>query len=122
MNIVVVGPQGSGKGTQAKKLASTYGIAHIASGDLYREAIARGSELGGQVAPLLAAGQLVPDEITIGMLAERRPVREVRAEHVARRDVRQARALREADGLGALPRSRRAEEHDVAAHLVRKPS
>ena len=71
MNIVVVGPQGSGKGTQAKKLASTYGIAHIASGDLYREAIARGSELGGQVAPLLAAGQLVPDEITIPLIRDR---------------------------------------------------
>jgi adenylate kinase len=71
MNIVVVGPQGSGKGTQAKKLASTYGIAHIASGDLYREAIARGSELGEQVAPLLAAGQLVPDEITIPLIRDR---------------------------------------------------
>ena len=71
MNIVVVGPQGSGKGTQAKKLAATYGIAHIASGDLYREAIARGSELGEQVAPLLAAGQLVPDEITIPLIRDR---------------------------------------------------
>ena len=71
MNIVVVGPQGSGKGTQAKKLASTYGIAHIASGDLYREAIARGSELGEQVAPLLAAGQLVPDEITMPLIRDR---------------------------------------------------
>ena len=71
MNIVVVGPQGSGKGTQAKKLASTYGIAHIASGDLYREAIARGTELGKQVEPLLAAGQLVPDEITIPLIRDR---------------------------------------------------
>jgi adenylate kinase len=71
MNIVVVGPQGSGKGTQAKKLAATYGIAHIASGDLYREAIARGTELGKQVEPLLAAGQLVPDEITIPLIRDR---------------------------------------------------
>jgi adenylate kinase len=71
MNIVVVGPQGSGKGTQAKKLAATYGIAHIASGDLYREAIARGTELGQQVEPLLAAGQLVPDEITIPLIRDR---------------------------------------------------
>jgi adenylate kinase len=71
MNIVVVGPQGSGKGTQAKKLAATYGIAHIASGDLYREAIARGTELGRQVEPLLAAGQLVPDEITIPLIRDR---------------------------------------------------
>ena len=71
MNILVVGPQGSGKGTQAKKLAATYGIAHIASGDLYREAIARGTELGKQVEPLLAAGQLVPDEITIPLIRDR---------------------------------------------------
>jgi adenylate kinase len=71
MNIVVVGPQGSGKGTQAKKLAATYGIAHIASGDLYREAIARGTELGKKVEPLLASGQLVPDEITIPLIRDR---------------------------------------------------
>jgi adenylate kinase len=71
VNIVVVGPQGSGKGTQAKKLAATYGIAHIASGDLYREAIARGTELGRKVEPLLAAGHLVPDEITIPLIRDR---------------------------------------------------
>jgi adenylate kinase len=71
VNIVVVGPQGSGKGTQAKKLAATYGIAHIASGDLYREAIARGTDLGQQVEPLLAAGHLVPDEITIPLIRDR---------------------------------------------------
>jgi adenylate kinase len=71
MNIVVVGPQGSGKGTQAKKLAATYGIAHIASGDLYREAIARGTELGKKVEPLLASGRLVPDEITIPLIRDR---------------------------------------------------
>jgi adenylate kinase len=71
MNIVVLGPQGSGKGTQAKKLAATYGIAHVASGDLYREAITRGTELGRQVEPLLAAGELVPDEITIPLIRDR---------------------------------------------------
>ena len=71
MNIIVLGPQGSGKGTQSKKLAATYGIAHVASGDLYREAIARGTELGKQVEPLLAAGTLVPDEITIPLIRDR---------------------------------------------------
>jgi adenylate kinase len=71
MNIIVLGPQGSGKGTQSKKLAATYGIAHVASGDLYREAIARGTELGQKVAPLLAAGELVPDEITIPLIRDR---------------------------------------------------
>jgi len=71
MNILVLGPQGSGKGTQAKKLASTYGLAHISSGDLYREAIARGTELGKQVEPILASGALVPDEITIPLIRDR---------------------------------------------------
>jgi adenylate kinase len=71
MNILVLGPQGSGKGTQAKKLAATYGIAHISSGDLYREAIARGTELGKQVEPILAAGELVPDAITIPLIRDR---------------------------------------------------
>jgi adenylate kinase len=71
MNIIVLGPQGSGKGTQSKKLAATYGIAHVASGDLYREAIARGTELGKKVEPLLAAGELVPDAITIPLIRDR---------------------------------------------------
>ena len=71
MNILVLGPQGSGKGTQAKKIATNYGFAHISSGDLYREAIARGNELGKQVEPILAAGALVPDEITIPLIRDR---------------------------------------------------
>jgi adenylate kinase len=71
VNILVLGPQGSGKGTQAKKISATYGVPHISSGDLYREAIARGTELGKQVEPLLAAGTLVPDEITIPLIRDR---------------------------------------------------
>ena len=70
MNILLLGPQGSGKGTQAKKIASTYGIPHISSGDLYREAIARGTELGKEVEPILAAGHLVPDDITIPLIRD----------------------------------------------------
>jgi adenylate kinase len=65
MNILIVGPQGAGKGTQAARIAEEYGIPHLATGDLYRAAIAAGSELGKLVEPLLASGQLVPDEITI---------------------------------------------------------
>jgi adenylate kinase len=71
MNILLLGPQGSGKGTQAKKISATYGVPHISSGDLYREAIARGTELGKQVEPILAAGELVPDEITIPLIRDR---------------------------------------------------
>ena len=71
MNILLLGPQGSGKGTQAKKISSTYGIPHISSGELYRDAIARGTELGKEVEPILAAGHLVPDEITIPLIRDR---------------------------------------------------
>jgi adenylate kinase len=71
MNILLLGPQGSGKGTQAKKISATYGIPHISSGELYRDAIARGTELGKEVEPILAAGQLVPDEITIPLIRDR---------------------------------------------------
>jgi len=70
MNVLILGPQGAGKGTQAKRIAAEYGVPHIASGDLYRAAIASGSELGKQVEPLLASGQLVPDQITIPLIRE----------------------------------------------------
>lgn len=68
LNILLLGPQGSGKGTQAKRIAAEYGVPHVATGDLFRTAIAEGTELGNQVEPLLAAGALVPDEITIELI------------------------------------------------------
>lgn len=71
MNILILGPQGSGKGTQAKRIAAEYGVAHIATGDMFRAAIASGTPLGLQVQPLLASGQLVPDDLTIGLIEAR---------------------------------------------------
>jgi adenylate kinase len=71
LNLLVLGPQGAGKGTQAKRIADEYSVPHIATGDMFRAAIAAGSELGKQVEPLLAAGTLVPDEITIALIRER---------------------------------------------------
>ena len=68
MNVLILGPQGAGKGTQAKRISTEYGVPHIASGDLYRAEIAADTELGRRVAPLLAAGTLVPDEITIPLV------------------------------------------------------
>jgi adenylate kinase len=70
MNILILGPQGAGKGTQAKRIAEEHGIPHISSGDLYRAAVADGSELGKQVEPLLREGKLVPDEITIPLIRD----------------------------------------------------
>jgi adenylate kinase len=65
MNVLIVGPQGAGKGTQAQRIAQEYGVPHLATGDLYRAEVANGTDLGLLVGPLLQAGQLVPDEITI---------------------------------------------------------
>jgi adenylate kinase len=71
MNLLVLGPQGAGKGTQAKRIATEYEIPHVSTGDMFRAAIAAGSELGKQVEPILASGKLVPDEITIALIRER---------------------------------------------------
>jgi adenylate kinase len=71
VNLLVLGPQGAGKGTQAKRISTDYGIPHISTGDIYRAAIAAGSELGRQVEPILASGALVPDAITIPLIRER---------------------------------------------------
>jgi adenylate kinase len=67
----VLGPQGAGKGTQAKRIAAEYEIPHISTGDIFRAAIAAGTELGKRVEPILATGKLVPDEITIALIRER---------------------------------------------------
>jgi adenylate kinase len=66
-----LGPQGAGKGTQAKRVAAEYSIPHISTGEMFRAAIAAGTPLGKEVEPLLAAGTLVPDETTIAIIRER---------------------------------------------------
>lgn len=71
MNLLVLGPQGSGKGTQAARLSSDHGIPHVATGDMFRSAIAAGTDLGRRVEPILAAGELVPDELTVELIRER---------------------------------------------------
>ncbi len=70
MNILILGPQGAGKGTQAARIAAEYGARHLSTGDLFRAAIAAGTELGQRVKPLLDSGQLVPDEITVALIRE----------------------------------------------------
>ena len=71
MRILILGPQGSGKGTQAKRIAAAYGVPHVATGDILREAVANGSELGAQVRPILERGDLVPDGLMVGLIRER---------------------------------------------------
>ena len=71
MNLLVLGPQGSGKGTQAKRISAAHGIPHVSTGDMFRAAIASGTELGRRVEPILASGDLVPDELTVALIRER---------------------------------------------------
>ena len=71
MNLLVLGPQGSGKGTQAQRISTEYGIPHVATGDMFRAAIAEASEVGRQVQEILAAGELVPDDLTVALIRDR---------------------------------------------------
>ena len=71
MYIVLLGPPGAGKGTQAAKISERYGIPHISTGDILREAVKQGSELGRSAQAYMSRGELVPDEVVIGIVAER---------------------------------------------------
>jgi len=71
VKLIFIGPPGSGKGTQAKRLAARHGVPHISTGDMLREAIADGTELGRQAAPIMASGALVSDELMLGIIDER---------------------------------------------------
>jgi adenylate kinase len=71
MRIVLLGAPGSGKGTQAQRLQAKYGVPQVSSGDLLRDAVARGSELGQKAKAAMNAGQLVSDDIVLGLIRER---------------------------------------------------
>lgn len=70
MNLILFGPPGSGKGTQAERLREKLKLRHISTGDLLREAVANGSDLGKQVKGILASGQLVSDEIVLALMRD----------------------------------------------------
>ena len=71
MNVILLGPPGGGKGTQAERIVEKYGIPHIATGDILRAAGAKGTELGKKAKEYMDRGELVPDEIVIGIVKER---------------------------------------------------
>ena len=71
MILILLGPPGAGKGTQAKLLVQAYGIPHISTGDMFRDHIARDTELGKKVKSITASGQLVPDEVTNELVKDR---------------------------------------------------
>ncbi|MDE4099542.1 MULTISPECIES: adenylate kinase [Rhodobacterales] len=71
MNIILLGPPGAGKGTQARHLVETRGMVQLSTGDMLRDAQASGSEMGKKVAEVIARGELVTDEIVIGLIREK---------------------------------------------------
>jgi adenylate kinase len=71
MRLILLGPPGAGKGTQAEHLRDTYRLAHLSTGDMLREAVAAGSELGRKARSIMERGELVPDELMIELVAER---------------------------------------------------
>ena len=71
LNIVLMGPPGAGKGTQAKRIVASYNIPHISTGDMFREAIKAQTPLGKLAQSYIEKGHLVPDDVTIGLVKER---------------------------------------------------
>ncbi len=71
INLILLGPPGAGKGTQAKKLEDSYGLKQLSTGDMLRADIASGTELGKKAQAFMDRGDLVPDEVVIGMIANR---------------------------------------------------
>ena len=99
MNLILLGPPGAGKGTQAERLREDFGLPHIATGDILRAQVADGTELGTEANGYMEAGELVPDDVIVGMITER----------IAEGDAR--------DGfvLDGFPRNRRQAEALTAA-------
>ncbi len=71
MNLIMLGPPGSGKGTQAKRLTERFGIPQISTGDILREAVKEGTPLGKEAKRYMDEGKLVPDEVVVGIVRER---------------------------------------------------
>ncbi len=69
--VIFLGPPGAGKGTQAKQVAEHYTIPHLSTGDMFRDHVSRGTELGQRAKPIMERGELVPDDIVLGMVEER---------------------------------------------------
>lgn len=97
-DILLLGPQGAGKGTQGALIADEYGIPHVASGDMLRRAIAADGDLGRRVKPIYDAGGLVPDDLMIELIRDRLKAADARAGFVLDgfpRTMPQAEALEE---------------------------
>jgi adenylate kinase len=143
LDLIFMGPPGAGKGTQAARVSAEHGLAHIATGDMLRSAVRDGTDLGLRAKEIMARGDLVPDDVIIGMIRERLAEDDTRAGFVLDgfpRTLAQAEALDEmlsglGRGIAAVPvfelgleelvarlsgrRVCRAAEH--VYHIVTKP-
>jgi adenylate kinase len=98
LDVVILGPPGAGKGTQGKRVSAELGIPHVNTGDMYRAAVAADTDLGRRVKPIMEAGELVPDDLTIEVVRARLAEPDTRDGFVLDgfpRTLRQARALDE---------------------------
>ena len=115
MNLILLGPPGAGKGTQAKRLVERLGIPQISTGDMLRAAVKDGSDLGKQVKGIMERGELVPDEIVVALFKER----------AARPDAREGfildgfpRTVNQAEALGKILEEREAQiDHVVSIEV-----
>ena len=71
LNLILLGPPGAGKGTQAERLQADFGLGHISTGDILRAQVAQGTDLGREAQRYMKAGELVPDEVIVGMITQR---------------------------------------------------
>lgn len=98
INILIMGPAGSGKGTQSEKIVDKYNIVHLSTGDMFRAAISNQTEIGLKAKAYMDEGKLVPDEITIGLVKERLQAQDIKDQGFLLdgfpRTVEQARALK----------------------------
>ena len=105
LNLILLGPPGAGKGTQAERLREDFGLPHISTGDILRAQVAEGTELGNKAQRYMDAGELVPDDIIVSMIRDRINTGDARDGFLLDgfpRNVKQADALAEA--LGELDR------------------
>ena len=121
--ILFLGPPGAGKGTQAQRLARLLGVPHISTGEMLRRAVARGTKLGLQAEAIMVAGDLVPDDLVVAMVAERLSEEDAKCGYLLDgfpRNTAQAAALDAGIGVGTMEvaLSLEVEEDELVARIL----